>query len=298
MTFRWIRSYSALLKNAGRSWVRDDVPSMAAALAFHAILSLAPLLIVLVGIISILFGSSTVENEIVTQLHESIGERASIAVQAVIRSAQESRSANIAAGSGSLLLLIIFATGVFQQLIISLNTIWGKDTDRKHGFSKKVVWILKRHLFAFLMVVCLGIWLYTSILFEALTVIPEKLLLESFPEVAGFLPKIPMLLSPFVLTLLFAILFKVIPNVKIKWTDVWFGAAFTSILFFISEKLIEIYLQKTIVTSLYGAAGSLVILLLWVYWSAMIFLFGAELARSYAERFGSRKDLATTSGRE
>ena len=142
------------------------------------------------------------------------------------------------------------------------------------------------------MVLCLGVWLYASILFGALTVIPEKLLLESFPEVAGFLPHIPMILSPFILTLLFATLYKVIPNIRIRWTDVWFGAAFTSVLFLISEKLIEVYLRRTIVASFYGAAGSIVILLLWVYWSAMIFLFGAELARSYADRFGSRKGLA------
>ncbi|MBN2185260.1 MAG: YihY/virulence factor BrkB family protein [Candidatus Krumholzibacteriota bacterium] len=294
MTFRSIRSYSSLFKDAGRGWARDDVPSMAAALAFHAVLSLAPLLIILVGVISILFGNDAVENEIVTQLHESIGEKASIAVQTVIRSTHESRAANIAAGSGSLLLLVIFASGVFQQLIISLNRIWGKNPSRKHGVSKMIIWTIRRHLFAFLMVVCLGVWLYASILFGALTVIPEKLLLESFPEVAGFLPRIPMLLSPFVLTFLLAILFKVIPNLKIDWSDVWFGAAFTSVLFLISERLIEVYLQRTIVTSLYGAAGSLVILLLWVYWSAMVFLFGAELARAYAERFGSRKDLAVT----
>ncbi len=288
----FFRSYSLLFKDAGKSWIRDDIPSMAAALAFRAILSLAPLLILLVGVISMLMGTDTVESEIVTQLHDSIGERASLAVQSVIRSAQESRSANIAAGSGSLLLLIIFASGVFHQLIISLNTIWGKHTERKQGFYKKMIWMIRRHLFAYMMVLCLGVWLYVSILFGALTVIPEKLLLESFPEVAGILPHIPTLLSPFILTLLFAILYKVIPNIKIRWADVWFGAAFTSVLFLISEKLIEVYLRRTIVASFYGAAGSLVILLLWVYWSAMVFLFGAELARAYTQRFGSWKKLA------
>jgi len=238
-----------------------------------------------------LIGTDSVESEIVVQLRESIGEKASIAVQSVIRSAQESKRANIAAGSGSVLLLIIFSTGVFQQLIISLNSIWGKDIERRHGFLKKLRWFLKRNFFAFLMVIGLGLWLYTSLVMKTLTMLPEKLLLESFPEVANFLPRIPTLLSPVILALLLAILFKVIPNVRIRWSDVWFGAFFTSIIFVISEKILEFYLQKTIVTSLYGAAGSLVILLLWVYWSAMIFLFGAELVKTYALIFGSRSKI-------
>ncbi|MBN2072294.1 MAG: YihY/virulence factor BrkB family protein [Candidatus Krumholzibacteriota bacterium] len=286
-----IKSFFSLFRDTAKSCFRDDVPSMAAALAYHAILSLAPLLIVIVGVVSMLFGTEAVENEIVIQLRDSIGEKASLAIQSIIRSTQESRSANIAAGSGSLLLLIIFSTGVFQQLILSLNTIWGRDVDRSQGLLRKLIQILRSNFFAFLMVIGLGLSLYTSLVMKTLTVIPEKLLLESFPEVAGFLPRIPDLLSPLILTLLFATLFKVIPNIRIKWGDVWFGAAFTSILFVVSEKLIEMYLQKTIVTSLYGAAGSIIILLLWVYWSAMIFLFGAELARSYAERFGSRRDI-------
>lgn len=148
--------------------------------------------------------------------------------------------------------------------------------------------MIRRHFIAFLMLIGLGLWLYLSLISKTMTAVPETILFESFPWLAGFMPHLPFLLAPVIFTLVIAVFFRILPDATIKWHDVWFGAAVTAILLIIGEKAIAFYLQKTIVSSLYGAAGSLIIILLWVYWSANVFLFGVETARAYSEMFGSR----------
>ncbi len=292
MNLKRIKSVIGVLKlfgGAAEKWMSDDVPAMAAALAYHAMLSLAPLLIVLLGTFSMLFGSDAVETEVVTQIEISVGERAASAVQNVIRDMEQSRSEALALGGSSLILLIIFSIGVFKQLIGSLNAIWGLDKDARRGFSGGVLRMIRRHFLAFLMLIGLGLWLYLLLLSKSIAVVPERFFLTSFPWLVDYMPRIPLFFSPVLYTLLFAILYTILPDARIKWSDVWFGAAVTAILFMITEKLIGLYLQRTIVTSLYGAAGSLIVVLLWIYWSANVFLFGAELTRAYAIRFGSRR---------
>lgn len=288
MRLMLIRNLPGIFKDAVKGSVDHDIPAMASALAYHAILSLAPLLIVILGAVSMIFGADAVESEVVEVLKESVGPKAAAAIQSVINSTRQSTRESWAIGSSSVILLVIFSTGVFKQLIGSLNSIWGLDSTARRGVRGGLLRMIRRHLLAFLMLIALGLWLYVSLLVKTLTVIPDKLFLESFPEVARFWPHIPEILAPVVLTMLFAVLFKFLPDARIRWHDVWFGAAVTAVLLVISEKVIAYYLQKTIVTSLYGAAGSLIILLLWVYWTAVVFLFGAESARSYTERLGSR----------
>jgi membrane protein len=287
MLMKRIRSLPGIFRDAAFGWASDDVPAMSAAIAYHAILSLAPLLIILLGTISMIFGADAVENELLIQIELSVGSRAAMAVKSVMDNTRQTTSEAVAVGGSSLLLLIIFSTGVFKQLIGSLNMIWGLADDARKGFRGGVLRMIRRHLLAFLMLIGLVIWLYLLLISRTLTIIPEKLILESFPKSAGYMPHIPVLFSPILFTFIFAILYRVLPDRHIPWSDVWFGAAFTAILSVITEKLIGIYLQKTIVTSLYGAAGSLIIVLLWIYWSAVVFLFGAELTRAYAKRLGS-----------
>jgi len=279
-----------LFGDAAGKWVSDDVPAMAAALAYHALLSLAPLLIVILGTFRIIFGIEAVENEVITQIEISVGERAAAAVQNVIQDMEQGRSEALALGGSSLVLLVLFATGVFKQLIGSLNAIWGLDTGARRGFSGGVLRMIRRHFLAFLMLIGLGLWLYLLLLSKSIAAIPERLFVESFPRLADYVPRIPFLISPILYTLLFSVLYTILPDAKIKWRDVWFGAAFFLDHSATTEKLIGYYLQKTMVTSLYGAAGSIIVILLWIYWSANVFLFGAELTRAYAVRFGSRRD--------
>ncbi|MBU8922866.1 MAG: YihY/virulence factor BrkB family protein [Bacteroidales bacterium] len=293
MLMKRLRSFSGIFKDAAYGWVNDDVPAMSAAIAYHAILSLAPLLIVLLGTISMIFGAEAVENELLVQIELSVGPRAAMAVKSVMDNTRQTTSEAVAVGGSSLILLIIFSTGVFKQLIGSLNVIWGLADDARKGFRGGVLRMIRRHMLAFLMLIGLALWLYLLLISKTLTIIPEKIILESFPKSAGYMPQVPVLLSPVLFTFIFAILYRVLPDRHIPWKDVWFGAAFTALLSVITEKLIGFYLQKTIVTSLYGAAGSLIIVLLWIYWSAVVFLFGAELARAYAHRLGSLRQIPT-----
>ncbi|HSG29741.1 MAG TPA: YihY/virulence factor BrkB family protein [Candidatus Krumholzibacterium sp.] len=282
-----IRTFLGIFKDAAYGWADDDVPAMAAAIAYHAILSLAPLLIVLIGTISLIFGADTVESEVVTQIETAVGPKAADAVRSIIQATERSTRETVAVGGSSLALFLLFSTGVFKQLIGSLNSIWGLSDDARRGFTGGILRMIRRHFLAFLMLISLALWLYLLLISRTLTIFPEKLFIESFPEMVDFMPHIPLLVSPIIFTLVFAVLFAVLPDRKIPWSDVWFGSAFTAILTVITEKLIGLYLQKTIVTSLYGAAGSVIIVLLWIYWTAVVFLFGAELAKAYSKRCGS-----------
>lgn len=266
---------------------------MAAALSYTAILSLAPLLILLVGAFSMIFGADAVENEIVIQIQNAVGERAAQAVRSIIHSAEIGTRRTIAIGGGTFVLLIIFASGVFQRLILSLNAIWGIPPEKRRGIKHGILRLIRRRTLAFAMVIILGLWLYFSLAMSALKTIPEGFLLETFPSAEKVLPHIPLIISPIIFSVLFALLYKLLPDAKVEWRYVWFGAIVTGILFVISNKVIAFYLQKTIVASFYGAAGSLIVVLLWVYWSAMIFLFGAELSKACSLVYGSaeRQDV-------
>lgn len=276
-----------LIKEAFKAWSDDDVPAMAAALSYTAILSLAPLLILLVGAFSMIFGADAVETEIVKQVQDAVGERAAQAVQSIIRSAEIGRRQTYAIGGGTIILLIIFASGVFQRLILSLNAIWGIPPEKRGGILQGLLRLIRRRSLAFVMVLILGLWFYISLASSAMKAVPENYLLQTFPAAERLLPHIPLIVLPIVFSVLFALLYKILPDARIEWRYVWCGAIVTAILFVISNKLIAFYLSKTIVASFYGAASSLIVVLLWVYWSAMIFLFGAELTKACTFVYGT-----------
>ena len=187
-----------LIKEAFKAWSDDDVPAMAAALSYTAILSLAPLLILLVGAFSMIFGVDVVETEIVTQIKDTAGERAALAVQTV------------AIGGGTVMLLIIFASGVFQRLILSLNAIWGIPPEKRGGILQGILRLIRRRSLAFVMVLILGLWFYISLASSAFKAIPENYLLQMFPAAEKFLPYIPLIVSPIVISVLFALLYKIL----------------------------------------------------------------------------------------
>jgi membrane protein len=279
-----------LLKAAAVSWVDDHAQSMGAALAFYTIFSIAPLLLIVISVAGFFFGEEAARGEIYEQLRELLGTRGALAVQGLLESASRSKDSTLTAVL-SLLFLYIGATSVFAELQDALGRIWrAPQRPRSSG-----VWgILRARLLSFGLILCIGFLLIVSLAFSAALAAlgdwwdPTSDGWLSFARLAQFG------LGLLMLTALFAMIYKVMPRVQIDWRDVWVGAAVTSLLFIAGKYLIGAYIGRSGVTSSFGAAASLIVVLLWVYYSAQIFLFGAEFTWVYTHRHGSRKGQAMT----
>ncbi len=284
-----IGEFTGLFKEAGRNFARNNMSSMAAALAFNALLSLAPLLFVLVGVFRLLVGVDAVEQQIISQVGDSLGPEAVQAVRLLLNNMATSRSEALAVGGGTIVLLIIFSTGFFQQLIQALNVVWKvrEAQEGRKGFLGGILQYIRTHFFAFLMLVCIGLYLYASVLMSAVSVAQGRHLVRAMPVLEQLLLRLPHLIGPIALFPLFVLVFRVLPARRIAWKDVWCGALVTTVLFWVINRVIVYYLQHAAVSSFYGAAGSFVVLLLWVYWAAMIVLYGAEFTKAWAERYGT-----------
>ena len=283
----YIAEFVGLFMKAGRNFARDNMPSMSAALAYNALLSLAPLLFVLVGVFRLLAGVDAVERQIVSQVGNSLGPKAVQAVSLLLENMTMSRSDALALGGGTILLLIIFATGVFQQLIHALNVVWKVSEEGRRGFLGGTLRLIRTHFLAFLMLVCVGLYLYLSALMSAVKVVQERQIIQAIPALEPLLPRLPQIAGPIALYILLMLVFKILPARRIAWKDVWCGALVTTALFWGINRVILFYLQRTAVSSFYGAVGSFIVILLWVYWSAMIVLYGAEFTKVCAERYGN-----------
>lgn len=274
-----------LLRQTFAEWNADEVPRRGAALAFYTALSIAPLLVLSLRFLTILFGDEAARNEIERQSRSLIGPQGADAIRSMLESA---------AGPGdgtwatliSVATLLIGASGVFGELQASLNAIW--DAPPRHeGF----VTILRDRFLSFAMVMVVAFLLLVSLLFSAgLSFVLDRL--QQFPELpetmGAFLPTINALASIVLITIMFALIFKVLPDVRLAWRDVWFGALLTALLFISGKWAIGIYLSRSAMASAYGAAGSFAVLLVWVYYSAQILYFGAELTQVCA--LNARKD--------
>ncbi len=280
------RAVAALFTATGKRWAGDNMPSMSASLAFHALLSMAPLLLVLVAVFRLVLSNDAVETQILTQVGQSLGAEAAEGVRIVLQNAVRERSNAIVVGGGTIVMLLVFSAGFFRQLIHALNVVW-RVNEEKAGLVSGIVRLARGHALAFAMVICIGLYLYASVLVKAVAIIPEQALVNAFPSAAGFVSQLPRYLAPAFLFVLFTLVFMILPARRISWRDVWTGSLLTTVLFVACYRLIQLYLQRTAVTSYYGAAGSFIVILLWIYWSAMIFLFGAEFAKAYAERYGT-----------
>ena len=282
------KAVGALFTAAGRRWAGDNMPSMSASLAFHALLSMAPLLLVLVAVFRLVLSNDAVESQILAQVGQSIGPDAAEGVRIVLQNAVRERSNAIFIGGGTIVMLLAFSAGFFRQLIHALNVVWRAHEERS-GITGGIIRLVRGHFLAFAMVICLGLYLYASVLVKAVAIIPEQALLRAFPSASEFISQLPRYIAPVILFVLFTLVFMILPARRISWRDVWAGSLLTTVLFVACYRLIQLYLQRTAVTSYYGAAGSFIVILLWIYWSAMIFLFGAEFAKAYAERYGTLK---------
>jgi membrane protein len=264
------------------AWVDDSASSLGAALAFYTLFSVAPILIIALSVAGYFFGAHTAETELLVQLRDLIGDAGAEAVRGVLASAQYSDKKGMAAVVG-VVTLIVGATSVFGELQHALDVIWSSAVKPESGW----LGLLRRRLLSFGMVLGVGFLLLVSLIISAVLAAVGSWLEARLPGLAVALPIVDVLLSFAMTVLLFAMIYKYIPRETIAWRDVWVGAAVTAFLFAVGKSLIGLYLGRSSFSGAYGAAGSLVVLLMWVYYSAQIFLLGAEFTREFAYSRGS-----------
>lgn len=276
-----------LLRRVATSWQDDYVPSMGAALAFYTTFSLAPLLLIVISVAGFVFGEDAARGEIQAQLHALMGARGASAVQDLLASADRPAEGSAATLLG-LLFLFIGATTVFAELQDALDRIWHVPTGgRTHGWFA----LVRARLLSFGMILAIGFLLIVSLVVSAALAFIERWLQPVF---GGWVQMAAVLNAAggfLLVAAMFALIYKVMPRVHVQWKDVWIGAIFTAALFTLGKSLIGLYIGRSGVASPFGAAGSLVVILLWVYYSAQIFLIGAEFTWVYANAYGSRKVL-------
>ena len=265
-----------LITDTITGWNDHDASTQSAALAFYTMFSLAPLLVVVIALFGLAFGAEAVRGEILTQFQGWMGKDAASLVQAILRTAAEPNT-NRLAGLLGILTLIFGASGVFVQLQQSLNRIWGVVA--KPGAAIRS--LLRKRLLSFAVVLGIGFLLVVSLILSTALTALGSYLERRYHLPVTLLHALNILVSFLLITLLFALIYRLLPDVKLGWRDVFLGAVVTSVLFGVGKTLIGFYLGRTGAASAYGAAGSLVVLLSWVYYSALVFLLGAEFTRVY-----------------
>jgi membrane protein len=280
LTMRQIRD---LFKQTAQCWFELNAPRLGAALAYYTMLAIAPLLVLCVSIAGLVFGSEVAQSQIVWQIQNLIGPQGGKVVQSLLLDALDP-SHGIFAASVGLFMLLLGASGVFGELRDSLNLVWGVKSTAGAGLKG----MIKYRFFSFAMVLGIGFLLLVSLVLSTAISAAGKFFGSRLPAPEPLLQFGSTFLSWVTVTILFALIYKVVPDIRIEWQDVGIGAAFTSFMFSLGKFLIGLYLGKAGVGSAYGAAGSLVVFLVWVYYSAQIFFFGAEFTRAFAERHGSR----------
>lgn len=284
-----IRNVGSLLLEAFRQWQRDNALELGAALSYYAVFTLAPVLVIVIAVAGLAFGREAAQGEIFAQFRGLIGGDGAHVLQTAVESASRPTSGIVASAVG-FLALILGASGAFGQLQSSLNRIWNLPPSPQVGWRL----MMRQRLLSFAMVIGIGFLLLVSLIVSA-----GLAALGRWME--QWLPGIPILryanefLSFIVVTLLFALMYHVLPDIRIAWRDVWIGSAITSFLFLVGKAGIGLYVTLTRLGSAYGIAGSIVVLLAWIYYSSQIIFFGAECTQVYAERYGSRRPMGPAS---
>jgi membrane protein len=281
-----------IAKDTATDWSDDDASSLAAALAYYALLSLAPLLIISIGVAGWFLGPEAARGRVAGELGSIVGGQAADGIQAVVASAEGPKRGLLSAVVG-IVTLFVGASGVFGQLQTSLNAIWEVKPKPNRGLLGQ----LKDRFFSFTMVLGVAFLLLVSLVLSSILSSFGNVLADNLPGGAVVWQLINFALSFGVVTLLFALIYKVIPDAKIQWRDVWLGAAVTALLFTIGKQLLGLYLGKAAVGSSYGAAGSIVALVVWVYYAAQILFVGAEFTQVQARRRGASIEPAENAER-
>jgi membrane protein len=272
-----------LIKEAGSGFADDKVMKLSGSLAYFTIFSIGPLILIVIFLADLFWGREAVEGSIYNQIKGFIGPDAALQIQDIIKNAAISGDNTLTAVIG-IITLLVGATGVFAEMQDSINTIWGLKPKPQKGLLKMIL----TRLLSFSVIVSLGFLLLVSLVLNAVIEALINRLMTIFPDGAVVLGYIVNLVITFgVTTLLFAIIFMVLPDAKIKWKDVLVGSMATTLLFMLGKFAITFYIGSSNVGSTYGAAGSLVVVLLWVYYSSVILYFGAEFTKAYAANYGS-----------
>lgn len=278
-----------LLSESVEGWTKHKAPRLGAALAFYTLLSLTPLLLVVISIVGLVFGRRSAEHQIVQQIQLLVGSQAATASEALLTGARNATHGVIATVIGSVTLLF-GGSGVLIELRDALNTIWEVPSASLTGV-KKITSFIKERLFSFALVLAIGFLLVVSLAISAWIAALGEFSSSLLPTPEITLHIINLLVSFVVITLLFAAIYKLLPDVLLEWRDVILGGAATSLLFTVGKFFLGLYLGKASFASTYGAFASIVVLVLWVYYSGQIFFFGAELTKSFANRYGSHPSL-------
>jgi membrane protein len=268
---------SVLLEETYAEWSKDNASQLGAALAFYTIFSIAPILIIVVAVVGFVLGKESVQTYILAELSKVIGQDNGAYVMSVIQNRYHAGS-GLLASLIAIALILVGSTTVCMMLKNALNTMWGVD-----GKPSGLLNLIKERAMSSLIILVVGLFLLLSMLISSIIST-----ISNFVNIPFILfTTIDNIVSICLLTLLFSMLYKMLPDVRISWGDVWVGGAFTAVLYTLGKFLLGLYLARSTVSSAYGAAGSLVVLLLWVYYSAQIIFLGAEFTQVYAQRYGS-----------
>ncbi|HEY2800148.1 MAG TPA: YihY/virulence factor BrkB family protein [Chthoniobacterales bacterium] len=279
--FHPLYSWGPLFVQSFNGWLEDRALRFSAALAYYSIFAMAPLVIIAISVAGLIFGEEAARGQIYQQLTWLLGAKGAAEIQTLIQASSDTSKSLIATAIG-VFTLLIGASGVFGQLKDALNSIWGVML--KPGGGIKAT--LKEYLLSFSMVLGGGFLLIISLLLSAVLQALNNFMIGYLP-IPSFVAPLTVLVSFVIIVSLFALIFKVLPDVEIGWEDVWIGATVTGLLFTIGKFLISLYLGTSSIASSFGAAGALILILVWVYYSTTIFLLGAEFTKVYASRFGS-----------
>ncbi len=270
-----------------QGWKEDKASRLSAALAYYTVFSLAPLLVIVIAITGLFWQREAVQSQVMSQVEGLVGAEGRTFVSDLLTSASNPAE-GITATIIGIITLFFGALGVFNELHNSLNTIWDVKEEETKGFLESIKKVVFSRLLSFTMILGIGFLLLVSLVISAGLSAAQETIGNAIPISEIILQIINLVISIGAITVLFALIFKFLPDAEIAWRDVWLGAFVTAVLFSLGKLLIGLYLGNSAVASSFGAAGSLVLLLIWIYYSAQILFFGAEFTQVYANNYGSK----------
>jgi membrane protein len=283
----FLRDWLGILRQAVKSWRADRAPSMGAAIAYYTVFSLAPILVLIVAIAGLVFGKQAAEGALFQEIAALVGPESAGAVQALIKSASGTRSGIVASvlGIGA---LVVAATGVFGELQVAFNVIWKAGPPADAGWRH----LLKDRLRSLALILAIGLLMLVSLAAGAALAALDQRIAHILPILPYLLHGANLALSLAFTAALFAMMFKILPDIAVAWGDVWFGATATALLFTVGKFFIGFYIGGSGVKSTYHAVGALALLLVWIYYSAQILLFGAEFAKAHGDHLHAKRAAA------
>jgi membrane protein len=277
-----IKKYFGVLKDAFGAFTQDNCMKLSAALSYYTVFAIGPLLVIVISLSGWFYGEEAVQGKLYGQIRGLVGAEAALQVQQIIQNVQQTGGGLIGTIVGAVV-LFIGATGIFTEIQDSINWIWSLRAKPKRGIVK----LLLNRLLSFSLIVSLGFLLLVSLVASALMDLLNERLTKMFPDtMVVVLYIVNQLLVFVVISVLFSVIFKVLPDGKIKWKDAFIGASFTAVLFLIGKAAIGLYLGNSQLGATYGAAASVIIILTWVYYTSIILYFGAEFTKIYALEYG------------